>query len=121
DYYAITQLIDQHNVAADVADAATQSLEAGVDIELPGPKGNVTLVELVRSGRVSEATLDRAVAHLLRAKFLSGVFDNPYVDPDRAKSVSNTAESQALALEAARRAIVLLKNENGLLPLDRAK
>jgi beta-glucosidase len=121
DYYAITQLIDQHSVAVDVADAATQSIEAGVDIELPDPKGYLTLVDLVRSGRVSEATLDRAVAHLLRAKFLSGVFDNPYVDPDKAKSVSNTAESQALALEAARRAIVLLKNDNGLLPLDRAK
>lgn len=121
DYYAISQMIDQHAVAEDLGDAAAQALEAGVDIELPDPKANLTLVDLVRSGRVSAATLDRAVARLLRAKFLSGAFDNPYVDPERAKSVSNTPAHQALALEAARRAIVLLKNENALLPLDRLK
>ena len=121
DYYAIQQMIDQHGVAGDLADAAAQALDAGVDIELPDPKANLTLVDLVHSGRISEAALDRAVSRLLRAKFLSGVFDTPYVDPERAKSVSNTQASQALALEAARRAIVLLKNENALLPLDRAK
>ena len=121
DYYAIDQMVDRHHVAANLADAAAQALEAGVDIELPDPKANVTLIDAVKSGRVSEAALDRAVARLLRVKFLAGVFENPYVDPDRAASASNTAESQALALEAARHSIVLLKNENGALPLDRAK
>jgi beta-glucosidase len=121
DYYAIDQLISQHHVAADQFDAAKQALEAGVDIELPDVQAYAKLVELVRGGRVPAATLDKAVARVLRAKFLAGVFENPYVDPDRAVAVSNTAEHQALALEAARRSIVLLKNEGGLLPLDRQR
>jgi beta-glucosidase len=121
DYYAIDQMVDRHHVAADYAEAAIQALEAGVDIELPDPKTNITLAESVRSGRLSVATLDRAVARLLRAKFLAGVFEKPYADPERAVSVSNTPEHQALALEAARRSIVLLKNDSKTLPLDRSK
>jgi beta-glucosidase len=61
------------------------------------------------------------VARNLRAKFLAGLFENPYVDPERAIRVTNSAEHQNLAAEAARRSIVLLKNENNLLPLDRSK
>jgi beta-glucosidase len=121
DYYAIEQMVQRHAVAADLDDAARQALEAGVDIELPDPKANEGLAAMVRSGRVSEADLDRAVARTLRAKFLAGLFEEPYVDEDRADTVSNTPEHQALALEAARRAIVLLKNQGGLLPLDRRR
>jgi len=58
---------------------------------------------------------------VLKAKFLARLFENPFVDPERAERVTNTSEHQALALEAARRSIVLLKNEGGLLPLDRSK
>jgi beta-glucosidase len=74
----------------------------------------------VKAGRVPEAALDRSVARVLRAKFLAGLFEDPYADPDRAEAVSNTPEHQALALEAARRSIVLLKND-GVLPLDRGR
>jgi beta-glucosidase len=121
DYYAIEQMKDRHAVAADLADAARQALDAGVDIELPDPKAYTTLVEQVRSGRVSEKALDRSVARLLRAKFLAGLFEDPYADPEKADRVSNTPEHQALALEAARKAIVLLKNEGQTLPLDRKR
>ena len=121
DYYAIEQMVSRHGVAADLPDAARQALEAGVDVELPDVQAYATLVELVRSGRVPEASLDRAVARILRAKFLAGLFEDPYADPDRAVAVSNAPEHQALALEAARRSIVLLKNEGALLPLDRAR
>ncbi|HEV7502704.1 MAG TPA: glycoside hydrolase family 3 N-terminal domain-containing protein, partial [Vicinamibacteria bacterium] len=121
DYYAIDQLVSRHGVAVDLADAARQAIDAGVDVELPDIAAYATLTDLVKSGRVAQATLDRAVARVLRAKFLAGLFENPYVDPDRAEQVSNTPEHQAVALEAARRAIVLLKNDHGLLPLDRAK
>ena len=121
DYFAIEQLVSRHGVAADLADAARQALAAGVDIELPDPQAYEKLVELVRSGRVSEAALDRSVARLLRAKFLAGLFEDPYADPERAGQVSNTSEHQALALEAARRSITLLKNDGGVLPLDRTK
>jgi beta-glucosidase-like glycosyl hydrolase len=121
DYFAIDQLASRHGVAADLADAARQALVAGVDLELPDPQAYGKLVDLVRSGRVSESTLDRTVARLLRAKFLAGLFEDPYVDPDRAERVSNRPEHQALALEAARRSIILLKNEGGALPLDRRR
>jgi beta-glucosidase len=121
DYFAIEQLVSRHGVASDLADAARQALAAGVDIELPDPQAYEKLVELVRGGRVSESALDRSVARLLRAKFLAGLFEDPYTDPDRAEKVSNTPEHQALALEAARRSIILLKNHGGLLPLDRKK
>jgi beta-glucosidase len=121
DYYAIAQLQDLHHVAATKAEAAKLALEAGVDIELPEPQAYPDLIELVKAGKISEATIDRAVARNLRAKFLVGLFENPYVDPDRAVAVTNSAAHQALAAEAARRSIVLLKNENNLLPLDRTR
>jgi beta-glucosidase len=63
--------------------------------------------------------VDRAVARHLRAKFLLGLFENPYVDVERAAKVTNSTEHRALAAEAARKSITLLKNENNLLPLDR--
>lgn len=119
DYYAIEQLETRHGVAADLADTARQALEAGIDVELPDIKAYATVGEQVKAGRIPVATLDRAVARVLRAKFLAGLFEDPYADADRAEKVSNTPEHQALALEAARRAIVLLKNEGNALPLDR--
>ena len=121
DYYAIDQMVSQHGVAADLSDAARQAMQAGVDIELPDIAAYAKLVDLVKDGRLSEAVLGRAVARILRAKLLAGLFEDPYVDPDRAERVSNTPEHQAAALEAARRALVLLKNDGGLLPLDRAR
>jgi beta-glucosidase len=121
DYYAITQLVDLHRVVASKTEAAKLALEAGVDIELPDADVYPHLIQLVKDGRISEATIDRAVARNLRAKFQVGLFENPYVDPERAVRVTNSAEHQRLAAEAARRSIVLLKNENNLLPLDRTK
>jgi beta-glucosidase len=119
DYYAIAQLKDRHAVAVDLDDAAVQAIESGVDVELPDIQAFGRLPELVRAGRVSQAALDRAVSRVLRAKILAGLLENPYVDEARAEAVSNTPEHQALALTAARRSLVLLKND-GLLPLDRA-
>jgi beta-glucosidase len=119
DYFAIKQLQERHGTAADLAEAARRSLMAGVDIELPDPDAFPTLVEQVKDGRVPLSAIDTAVARVLRAKFLAGLFEDPFVDPAQAEALTNTPEHQALALEAARRAIVLLKNDGGLLPLDR--
>jgi beta-glucosidase len=121
DYFGIEQMQTRHRVALDRADAGAQALEAGVDLELPDPYGYPELLGAVKRGRLPESAIDQAVARMLRAKFLAGLFEQPYVDPDRAERVTNTAEHQALALEAARRSIVLLKNQGGLLPLDRAR
>src|SRR5262245_29704534 len=84
DYNAIEQLQTLHKVAANRAGAAKLALEAGVDIELPDPDCYPSLPQLINEGRVSMATLDRAAANVLRAKFMLGLFENPYVDPERA-------------------------------------
>lgn len=119
DYFAIAQLIDRHRVATDKADAARQSLDAGVDMELPDPDAFRQLPALVASGRVSVETLNRAVSRVLAGKVAAGLFERPYADADEAERVVQTPEHRALALEAARKSIVLLKNESALLPLDR--
>jgi beta-glucosidase len=121
DYYGIPQLESLHKVAGDKAEAARLALAAGVEAEVPDPDCYKLLVQLVREGKVSEAAVDRAVARNLKAKFLLGLFENPYVDPERAARVTDSAEHRALAAEAARRSITLLKNEGNLLPLDRSR
>lgn len=119
DYFAIAQLVDRHRVAADKADAARQALEAGVDMELPDPDAFRELPALVKSGAVAMEVLDRAVARVLSGKFAVGLFERPYVDPQEAERAVQSPAHRALALEAAQKSIVLLKNDGGLLPLDR--
>ena len=72
-----------------------------------------------RNGLVSRENLDGAVRRVLREKFRLGLFENPYVDPEEAARLNASAEHRALNLEAARKSIVLLKNENGTLPLSK--
>ena len=119
DYFGIDQLRSRHRVAADKASAALEALEAGVDIELPDADAFKELAALVKAGRVTEAVIDRAAARVLKSKFLAGLFDHPYVDPDEAERLSNAPEHRVLALEAARKSIVLLQNRNRTLPLSR--
>jgi beta-glucosidase len=121
DWQAISQLAGRHRVAADAADAARQALTATVDVELPDVETYQTLVEQVRRGTVPEAAVNDAVRRLLREKFELGLFEDPYVDPERADDISGAAATRPLALEAARQAIVLLQNRGGLLPLSADK
>jgi beta-glucosidase len=121
DYYAIKELRERHKVANDLADASRQALEAGLDIELPDPEANKNLVDLVKSGKVSESLVNQAVSRLLYQKFQLGLFENPYVDAEKASKTTDSAEDRALAAESARRSIVLLKNEKNTLPLDKSK
>jgi len=116
DYYAINELMDRHHTAGSIEEASILALKAGVDIELPDPRAYVKLADAIKAGRLSEATLDTAVARNLRVKFLAGLFEDALVDVDRAERVSNAPEHQAVALDAARRSIVLLKNDGGVLP-----
>jgi beta-glucosidase len=120
DWNAIRDLIDRHHVVADTSEAARRALAATVDLELPDVQTYHTLVRQVREGTVQEAAIDAAVRRLLRDKFDLGLFENPYVDPDSADRIGGAAESRPLALQAAREAIVLLRNEGGMLPLDPA-
>jgi beta-glucosidase len=117
----LQMLVQTHHVAADYAEAARKALAAGIDYDLSDGSVYRTLVDQVKQGKVAEADLDRAVADVLTAKFRLGLFENPYVDPDYAARITNSREHQALALEAAQKAIVLLKNDGNLLPLNAQK
>lgn len=114
----IQMLWQVHHVARDNADAARQALAAGVDFDLSDGSAYRTLLWQVKDGIVPEYELDRAVSKVLAAKFRLGLFDNPYVDPDAASRIVNSPAHRALAENAAEEVMVLLKNENHLLPLD---
>jgi beta-glucosidase len=120
DYYAIPELMRRHAVADSMKSAAEQALTAGVDIELPNPGAYPNLVELVQAGEVDEALIDQAVSRLLKAKFLAGLFEDPYANPDEAEELTGNDEARALAVATAEKAAILLKNENDTLPLDLA-
>ncbi len=117
----LQMLVDTHHVAANKADAARLALAAGVDYDLSDGSVYRTLVDQVKRGIVPQSEVDRAAARILAAKFRLGLFDNPYVDPDYADRTTNSAEHRQLALKAAQKTVVLLKNENNLLPLDLTK
>jgi beta-glucosidase len=116
DYFAITELISRHKIAASEEEAAMRALAAGVDSDLPNGASYQTLTKLVREGKVAESKIDAAVRRMLRFKFNAGLFENPYGDAKKAKAVTNNAEAVALALKSAERSVVLLKND-GMLPL----
>jgi beta-glucosidase len=117
----LQMLVETHHVAADYAEAARKALAAGVDFDLSDGSVYATLVDQVRDGKIPQAELDQAVQRVLEAKFRLGLFENPYVDPDYAQKTTNSAEHQQLALKVAQKAIVLLKNDKNLLPLDLKK
>jgi len=117
----LQMLVAVHHVAADFADAARQSLAAGVDYDLSDGSVYRTLLDQVKQGKVPEWQIDRAVSRILTAKFRLGLFEHPYVDPDYAERVTNSPEHRELAEKTAEKAVVLLKNEGNLLPLDLGK
>ncbi len=121
DYFAIADLNVLHHIVSNNDEAAKLALESGVDVELPFGNAYHSLIKQVREGKVSQGDVDRAVGRILRLKFLTGLFDDASVDPDYAEKITNNAEHQQLALKAAHEAIILLKNQNNLLPLDRTK
>jgi beta-glucosidase len=117
DYAGIDELATSHALVGDLSAAAVESLEAGIDVELPSTAAyGDPLAEALASGRVDPALVDRSVARVLRVKFELGLFERPYVDP-RAVVVPSAAE-RALAADAARASMVLVQND-GTLPLRR--
>ncbi|HEV2328196.1 MAG TPA: glycoside hydrolase family 3 N-terminal domain-containing protein [Verrucomicrobiae bacterium] len=120
DLGAIGRLYADHHVAATPADASVLAIKSGVDMQFydfPHDVFQNALIQGVKDGKLSEATLDAAVSRVLRAKFMLGLFDHPLVDPNLDQQVRRSPEHLALSLEAARQSMCLLKNENNLLPL----
>lgn len=118
DYFAIRELMTRHHMYKDPKDAALRAIDAGVDVETPDGEAYANLVALVKEGRLSQGAIDNAVRRVLRMKFEGGLFENPYPEVKLAAARTNTPEAVALARQAARESIVLLKNAQGLLPLD---
>jgi beta-glucosidase len=106
--------------AATQKEAGILAIKAGVDIGISIEDAYMGgLIENVNEGKISMDEVDRAVSRLLRLKFQMGLFENPYVDPEKAKKIVNSKEHSELALKAEREGIVLLKNEKKLLPLKK--
>jgi beta-glucosidase len=121
DYESEKELI-AHGFAADESDAVVKALTAGCDVSMQSGIYFKHIPDLVRSGRLPEGVVDEAVRRVLRVKRALGLFDNPYrsLDPSRSATDVRRPEFIALAREAARKAMVLLKNEGGLLPLPKS-
>jgi len=113
DYFAVDVLRSYHRIAKDKGQAAKLALQAGIDIELPRIDCYYELKKLVEAGELSESALDEAVYRVLLMKFQLGLFEQPYVE-----ACASLPKHDDLALEVARKSIVLLKND-GILPLKK--
>ena len=116
DLGSIDGLRGTHRIAKDNAEAGKIALEAGVDVDL-GARCYSQIKELVENGSIRQEVLDRAVSRVLALKFSLGLFDHPYLDPDRVSVVRSRAHGE-VALKMAREGVVLLENK-GILPLDK--
>jgi beta-glucosidase len=118
DANAVRNLVT-HGFAADLPDAATRAMTAGVDLEMAiQDPAYAHLPEALQAGTVGQDVLDASVRRILEAKLRLGLFDNPYVDEDRAREVLADPQHREVARVAAERAAVLLRNQGNLLPLD---
>lgn len=122
DWNSIGELVN-HGVAADKNEAAGLAIRAGTDMDMEGDAFIQHLESLVKSGQVDEKVIDDAVRRVLGLKYDLGLFDDPYrySDPEREKRTLLNDEHREIARDVARKSIVLLKNENNLLPLEKAK
>ncbi|MDR2859105.1 MAG: glycoside hydrolase family 3 C-terminal domain-containing protein [Mediterranea sp.] len=120
DYGCIPGIYNAHKVVQSHSEAQALCFEAGLDIGLGfGESSSYShLLELVKSGRISEEAVDVSLRRVLTAKFELGLFDNPYVNPKEADKIVHSKEHKELVLEAARKVMTLLKNNNNALPLS---
>ena len=121
DWASVREMIT-HGFAKDGAEATQKAVNAGSDMDMESHLYVEELVNLVKTGKVSEALVDDAVRRILRVKFELGLFDDPYryCDEKREKAtIGNKANNEGV-LDMAKKSIVLLKNEKGLLPLKKS-
>ncbi|OME79403.1 beta-glucosidase [Paenibacillus pabuli] len=117
---AINMLASGHDVASDGLEASVQAIQAGIDMEMSGEMFGQYLVQAISEGKLEMQVLDQAVRRVLALKFKLGLFEQPYVDADRAAEVIGSEEHIQLARQLAAEGVVLLKNEAATLPLSTA-
>jgi len=121
---AVEFIFSKHHVAKDKKDAVRLAFEAGLNVRTNfDDPGNyiLPLRQLIKDSAVSTKTLNERVSDVLRVKFKLGLFDHPInVHPERADKVVNDATAKNIAKQSSRECIVLLKNQNSLLPLDKS-
>ena len=120
DYFAINELERRHHIVDSIGDAGALSLMSGVDLELPDGIAFYELKDKIEAGEFDVKYVDRAVRRVLEMKFRGNVFDTPYSDGEKADEITGNQEARDLALLAAQKAAVLVKN-NGTLPLSEDK
>jgi len=120
DWMDIERMQDYHRVSETLNDAFKLSIDAGMDLHMHGPDFYFGVLELVRSGKISEERINQSVRKILDTKFRLGLFEQSYIDEKVAEQTLFNKKHQQTALDAARQSIVLLKNEN-LLPIDAKK
>ena len=118
DYTSVEELI-KHGLAANESEAARLALGAGVDMEMVSRLYNKHGAELLKSNKLSQATIDEAVRRILRIKFRLGLFEHPFADEARERTVILSPQNLVAAREIAARSMVLLKNERETLPLNK--
>lgn len=118
DWSSISEMTT-HGFAADNKDAVTRAINAGVDMDMMSGQYIALLEQLVNEGKVRMETIDNAVRHILRIKFRLGLFDHPYADAPSGSPFYTTSSLQT-AKQAALESAILLKNDDGILPIDPA-
>ncbi|MCF6357496.1 MAG: glycoside hydrolase family 3 C-terminal domain-containing protein [Draconibacterium sp.] len=127
DWMDIERLFLTQKVAGSPEEAIKMSVDAGMDMHMHGPDFLEPLEKMVKNGIISEARIDESCRKILKAKFLVGIFNNPFSDEEVSKTILFNDEHKKLALKAARESIILLKNsslpgqENSLLPAKNRK
>ena len=122
DYTSINEMVN-HGVVANDKEAGELALNAGVDMDMQGAVYQRFLKQSLKEGKVSQKQIDEAVRRVLRLKFDMGLFEDPYkyCNAEREKATLFSAENRAAAREVARKSIVLLKNEQAVLPLKKGQ
>lgn len=118
DLGSVDGLVNSHKVAESLEQASKLSLNAGVDVDLGG-RSYQSLSSAVQNGLLDVAVVDSAVRRVLMIKFEMGLFENPYVDAEKAAAIIRNENHVMLARKVARESIVLLKNDDNTLPLKK--
>ena len=120
DWLDINRINSLHRIAKDFKEAIFFAVDAGMDMNMHGPNFLENVIKLVEEGKLSQERIDFSARKILYAKFKLGLFENPFVDPNDIQNKVFTEEHLKTALNAARKSIVLLKND-GILPITKKR